>query len=274
VARGLATVLCYVIRLKEDVIEENLRLALPELSAKARRQIAWQMWVHLILMVAEVTHAQRKIHATTWRRYIRLERMAEMMRLCFSGRPSLAVSGHFGNFEVANHLIGLFGVEIFSVVRPIENRFLDHYIHCFRAAKGRRILPKTGSSGEITERLSRGGFLSVLADQNAGPKGCWVNFFGHPASTHKAIALFSLSNDAPMMVGCVRRLGRPMHFEMRLEAVFDPREMSAAERGVAELTQRFTHVIERIVRRNPEQYWWIHRRWKDTRPAQKRAKVA
>ena len=205
-ARGFATLLTRWIPLRANVIEENFRLAFPEMSAAERRQLTWRMWEHLILMVAEVAHAPRKIHATNWRDYIRIERMAEMMRLCFSGRPIVAVSGHFGNFELAIVLIGLFGIEIISVVRPIENRFLDDFVHRFRAAKGRKILQKTGSAGDINQHLAKGGFLSVLADQHAGAKGCWVDFFGHPASTHKAIALFSLTHDAPMIVGYVRRL--------------------------------------------------------------------
>jgi KDO2-lipid IV(A) lauroyltransferase len=273
-ARGLASLLTRVVPLRAKTIEENLRLAYPEFSADEQRQLTWRMWEHLFLMVAEIAHAPRKIHTTNWRRYIRLTRMSEMMALCFSDRPTVGVSGHFGNFELANFLIGLFGIEIFSVVRPIENRFLDDFVHRFRAAKGRRILQKNGSAAEIAARLARGGFLSVLADQHAGPKGCWVDFFGHPASTHKAIALFSLSHEAPMIVGYVRRLGRPLQFEMGMEDMIDPRQLPSAERGIAEITQRYTHALERVVRRNPEQYWWVHRRWKDTRPANKRTKVA
>ncbi len=62
------------------------------------------------------------------------------------------------------------------------------------------------------------GTLGVLADQHAGNKGCWVEFFGRPASTNKAIAVFALSNDAAVMVGYARRLGRPLHYEMAMEA--------------------------------------------------------
>jgi KDO2-lipid IV(A) lauroyltransferase len=273
-ARGFATLFTRLVPMRAKVIEENLRLAFPELSAAAKQQLTWRMWEHLFLMVAEVAHAPRKIHTTNWRQYICIERMADMMRMCFSGRPTVAVSGHFGNFELANFLIGLFGIEIISVVRPIENRFLDAFVHRFRAAKGRKILQKTGSAGDINAHLARGGFLSVLADQHAGPKGCWVDFFHHPASTHKAIALFSLAHDAPMIVGYVRRLGRPLEFEMGMQDTIDPRQLPASDRGVPEITQWYTHVLERIIRRDPEQYWWVHRRWKDSRPANKRKTAA
>ena len=96
-----------------------------------------------------------------------------------------------------------------------------------------------------SRRLLEGrGTLGVLADQHAGPKGCWVNFFGRPASTHKAIAVFSLTNNAPLMVGYARRLGKPLHFEMGLEAMAEPaRWMRRSE--VKSLTQWFTGIWRR-----------------------------
>jgi Kdo2-lipid IVA lauroyltransferase/acyltransferase len=273
-ARWLATVANELIRLRGRVVDENLRLAFPELSDDERRRLAWRMWEHLFLMVIEIAHAPRKIHDTTWRRYIRFSNQREMMRTLFADRPRVIVSGHFGNFELAGYTFGLFGFETYSVARPLDNRFLDRFVRDFRTARGQHILPKNGSSGEIAELLIRRGTLSVLADQHAGPKGCWVDFFGRPASTHKAIALFALSNDAPLLVGFGRRLGRPLQFEMGTDFVADPRTLAAAERGVKELTQWFTTCLELTIRRAPEQYWWVHRRWKDSPPARGRSQAA
>jgi KDO2-lipid IV(A) lauroyltransferase len=273
-ARWLATLANDVIRLRGRVVEENLRLAFPELSDDQRRRLAWRMWEHLFLMVIEIAHAPRKVHDTTWRRYIRFSNQREMMRTLFADRPRVIVSGHFGNFELAGYTFGLFGFETYSVARPLDNRFLDRFVRGFRTARGQHILPKNGSSGEIAELLDRRGTLSVLADQHAGPKGCWVDFFGRPASTHKAIALFALSNDAPLLVGISRRLGRPLQYEMGNDSAVDPRTLSAADRGVKELTQWFTRCLELAIRSAPEQYWWVHRRWKDGPPARRSSQAA
>ncbi len=264
-ARGLATFCNDVLRLRGKVVDENLRLAFPELSAEDRRRLAWRMWEHLFLMVTEIAHAPRKIHDTTWRRYIHFRDKRLMMRTLFAARPSVVVSAHFGNFELAGYTLGLFGFNTYSVARPLDNPFLDRFLLDFRTATGERILPKNGSSGEIAELLANGGTLSVLGDQHAGPKGCWVEFFGRPASTHKAIALFSLANEAPLIIGFARRLGRPLEYEMGLAAVLDPRDLPSGERGVTEVTQWFTSRLEELIRANPDQYWWVHRRWKDTR---------
>ncbi len=107
--------------------------------------------------------------------------------------------------------------------------------------------------------------MTFLADQYAGPKGCWVQFFGRPASAHKAIALLALDNNARMAVSAAQRLERPMHFELHSYATIDPREAANSAGAVRDLTQWYTTRLEELIRRAPDQYWWLHRRWKDTR---------
>ena len=106
--------------------------------------------------------------------------------------------------------------------------------------------------------------MTLLADQYAGRKGCWVEFFGRPASAHKAIALLALDNDCPVFVTSARRLDRPLRFELAIREVADPQQVR--EMGtIRDVTQWYTSHLEDMIRRTPEQYWWIHRRWKDTR---------
>jgi Kdo2-lipid IVA lauroyltransferase/acyltransferase len=274
IACGLAWLAMDVIKFRAALIDENLCHAFPQMSSKARARLARQMWEHLFLMIAEIAHFPRKVHDTNWRDYIIFKNEAWMMRELFRHRPRVFVSGHFGNFELAGYTLGLFGYPTFTVARPLDNVYLDRFVNHFRALKGQYILAKRGSAQEAAELLEGRGTLGVLADQHAGPKGCWVNFFGRPASTHKAIAVFSLTNDAPLMVGYARRLGKPLHYEMGLEAMVEPATMDAALKEVKSLTQWFTGILETIVRRTPEQYWWVHRRWRDNRPVKKQQSAA
>ena len=269
-SRGLAWLAVEVIGFRTELIDENLCHAFPQMSAAARASLAQQMWEHLFLMIAEIAHFPRKVHDTNWRDYITFKNEAWMMRELFRHRPRVFVSGHYGNFELAGYTLGLFGYPTFTVARPLDNPYLDKFVNHFRALKGQYILAKRGSAAEAAELLEGRGTLGVLADQHAGPKGCWVNFFGRPASTHKAIAVFSLTNDAPLMVGYARRLGKPLQYEMGLEALVEPATMDSALKEVKTLTQWFTGVLETIVRRAPEQYWWVHRRWRNNRPVRKR----
>ena len=269
-SRRLAWVACDVLGVRRRVVEENLQRAFPHLSSVERTGLARRMWEHLFLMVCEIAHAPRKIHDTNWRQYIRFRNQSEMMRLLWSDQPKVFVAGHYGNFELGGYTMGLFGFPTYAVARPLDNRHLDRFVKRFREAKGQHILPKQGSAEEIAELLSKNRTLSVLGDQHAGPKGCWINFFGTPASTHKAIALFALSNSAPLAVGFARRLGKPLCYEMGVEAIAHPNEGAARTQSLSELTQWFTRVLESVICQAPEQYWWVHRRWKGEPPSRAR----
>jgi len=271
-SRRLAWLCGDLLRVRRRVLEENLAIAFPHWSAAERAACQRRMWEHLFLMLAEMAHARRKIHLTNWRRYLRFRNMPQMMRLLWRDRPKLIISAHYGNFELAAYAVGLFGFETFSVARTLDNPYLDRFLAKFRGAKGQHLLPKEGSANEIAQLLERRATLSLLADQHAGPKGCWVEFFAKPASTHKAIALFVLSNQAPLGVSFGRRIGGPLEYEMGLQSLYDPQLEPPAD--MTELTQWFTRELEALIRVDPGQYWWLHRRWKSEPPARSRKKVA
>ncbi len=265
-ARWLATLCCDVLRIRRDVIEDNLRHAFPELSEQQRRELTWRMWEHLFIMIVEVVHAPRKIHDTNWRDYITLHNADQMVRAFFDDRPTVLVCGHYGNFEVSAYVLGILGFPSYTVARPLDNPYLDRFLNDFRGLTGQYILSKTGSSKQVEAVLAGGGILALLGDQYAGPKGCWVDFFGRPASSHKGIALFTLGAEAPTIFAFIRRTDKPMHHVMGTDAVLDPRKISPDMRTVPSVTQWYTRQLEHTIRQAPHQYWWLHRRWKDTRP--------
>jgi KDO2-lipid IV(A) lauroyltransferase len=265
-ARGLAAILAHRVRIRREVVRENLRTAFPDLSPAGQRRIAQGMWEHLLLMVVEIAHANRVIHKTTWRRHLRIHGMERMVRLLWLERPKVILSGHFGNFELAAYLFGLFGFRIFSVARELDNPLLDRFVTAFRESRGQRILPKKGSAPDVALVLEENGAIGLLGDQAAGPKGCWVDFFGRPASVHKAIGVFALSSAAPVMVCSATRRGRLFDFDLRLEGVADPLDGAAETADIQALSQWYTGILEEAIRREPAQYWWVHRRWR-ARPA-------
>lgn len=254
-----------VIRLRRRIVEENLRAAFPEWTDVERDRVARGMWRHLFLMVAEVAIASRKIHDTNWRNYIRLLNQDRMTPQLLGDRPTLLVSAHFGNFELGGYSFGLLGFPTYSVARTLDNPYIDRFLGRFRARTGQHILAKKGGYDDILRVVAEGGVLAFLADQYAGSKGCWVQFFGRPASAHKAIALLALEHRAPLVVMASRRLDRPLHYEGWVEGWADPARGGPETAGVRELTQWYTSRLEAVIRRAPEQYWWLHRRWKDHR---------
>jgi KDO2-lipid IV(A) lauroyltransferase len=268
-SRVLAVLANDILRVRRQVVNDNLASIFPELSAIERIDLARRMWEHLFLMGCEIFHAPRKIHRTNYQRYVRIERRREIVRYLLDPRPILLVSGHFGNFEMGGFITGLLGFHTYTVARPLDNPFLDDYINRFRSFNGQHMLSKQGSSNQIEQILASGETLSLLGDQHAGPKGCWVDFFGRPASCHKAIALFTLKSGAPLLLGYCRRDGKPMRFEQSVVGTVDPRDAGEEFDGVKPLTQWYNRMLEKAVRVAPEQYWWLHRRWKGTPPTRK-----
>ena len=263
----LATLFDRVLGVRRDVVDENLQRAFPNIAEPERRAMAWQMWRHLFLMAAEIAHTPRKVHRTNWREHSHIVHLEQFVRTLLSGRPLVLISAHYGNFELGGYLMGLFGFPTYTVARKLDNVYLDRFVNDFRGRTGQYILPKHGSREQIQQVLSSGGILTLLGDQAAGDKACWVSFFGQPASTHKAVALFSLGNGAPTMVSFARRLDRPLHYEVGPEAIVDPRDPDFQQGSIPLLTQWYTDHLEQLIRRAPEQYWWLHRRWKGRPPA-------
>jgi KDO2-lipid IV(A) lauroyltransferase len=273
-ARTLAWLFCDVVKIRRQVVDDNLAHAFPDMSPAERLHLARRMWEHLFLLVLEVAHTPRKIHETNWRDYVQLTNAAQLVRCLLDDRPTIVVAAHLGNFEVGGYALGILGFPTSTVARTLDNPYLDRFLEQFRGGTGQRIIPKNGGYDQIVEVLARGGTMLFLADQYAGAKGCWVQFFGRPASAHKAIALLSLDNDARMAVAVSRRLDRPMQFELINFAMTDPHEVGSSVGTIRELTQWYTTRLEELIRLEPHQYWWLHRRWKDTRPKRREQKAA
>ncbi|MBX6313399.1 MAG: lysophospholipid acyltransferase family protein [Isosphaeraceae bacterium] len=259
----LAAVLYVVDQRHRRVGLENLRLAFGDrYSAAQRDRIIQGVYRHFCRMLMEMMHIPRKLHLTDWRQRIRLVGHEPILDRLLDGGPMIMVTGHFGNWEMAGYLFGLFGFPPNSVARTLDNPYLDRFLRRFRERTGQMLIPKKGGYDQMLEVLRGGGVLSFLADQDAGPRGLFVEYFGRPASTHKAIALLAIEHNAPVVVGGARRIGPGFRYEVVCEDLIAPDDWADAPDAVRLITQRFTAALERIVRRDPEQYLWLHRRWK------------
>ena len=268
--RKLAWLISDVIKFRRSVIHQNILGVFPTVTEAECDRMSREMWYHLCLMGCEVVHAPRKIHDTNWRDYVYIRDKVQMTRYLIDYRPLVAVSGHFGNFEMGGYVTGLLGMPSYTVARTLDNPHLDQFINEFREFNGQFILPKDGSATAIQNVLDSGGILTLLGDQHAGTKGCWIEFLGRPAACHKAVALFTLSGQAPMMVSYCKHLG-PMKFEIGCTGVADPMELPDELRDVTSLTQWYNDRMGDAIYAEPDQFWWVHRRWKE-KPVRKTRK--
>jgi Kdo2-lipid IVA lauroyltransferase/acyltransferase len=169
-ARGASNFLANRVKIRRQVVRENLQQAFPEWTPEQAREAARGMWEHLLLMVIEIAHSERVIRKTTWRRHLRIHGMERFLRELWADRPKVILSGHYGNFEMSAFVFGLFGFRIYSVARELDNPLLDRFVTKFREARGQIILPKKGSAPDVAVVLENNGVIGLLGDQRPGPR--------------------------------------------------------------------------------------------------------
>jgi KDO2-lipid IV(A) lauroyltransferase len=274
VAAQLAWLAFHVDRRHRLVAMDNLTHALPAIQDTSQREhLVQSVYRHFFLLLVEIVHVPRKLHPTNWRQHLELAGGRDLVDAMLSDRPLLLVTGHFGNWELGGYVLGLLGFPTYAIARTLDNPYLDAYLRGFRERTGQKVLAKQDDWDNIQAVLANNGVLATLADQDAGSRGQFVDFFGRPASTHKAVALLALEYNVPMIVIGTPRVGEPMKYQVVVEEVIKPEEYRDNRNAVRDITQRFTSALERLVRRFPEQYFWLHRRWKH-QPAAKKAKQA
>ncbi|MCH2372110.1 MAG: lysophospholipid acyltransferase family protein [Pirellulales bacterium] len=272
VSRVLAWVMTFLIPIRRRVCMENLQSVFPEASHRQLDSIINQMWQSLFLMLFEVAQAPRTINRYNWRTYITIRDQQVLLTGLLSKHPTMLLSGHYGNFELAGFIAGLFGFPSFTIARPLDNPLMNQYINAFRSRYGQFILPKKGIATTVDSLLRRGETLTVLADQSAGKKGIWMDFMGRPASCHKALALYALTTDAEVVVVAARHNWRMFDLTLDCRGHLHTAKLGSTERTIPHVTAWYNRQLEEAIELSPAQYWWLHRRWKDPRK-QKAAKL-
>lgn len=262
VAAGLAWLAYHIDRRHREAAHDNLQHAYPEMPADQRDRMVRQVYQHFCMVVVEIAFLQRKLHVSNWRKFVDPAGCRTLMAAFLTGRPLLMVTGHFGNWEMGGYGLSMAGLKMHSIARPLDNPYLDDLLRSFRERTGQKLLAKKGDFDQMQELLAQGQVIGTLGDQDAGSRGLFVDFFGRPASTHKAIALLALEYNVPMVVIGAPKVGEPMRYRMVVDEIIDPQEYAGRPDAVRAITQRFTASLEKIVRVWPEQYFWLHRRWK------------
>ena len=241
----------------------HLRRSFPDWDDARIERVARASMRSLAYLGVEFLLITRRLSLNTWRRHVRLGTISEALRTVIQRKGGVIfLTGHFGNWEVVGYTMATFGVDSVAVARALDNPYMNAWALGQRESNGLRILDKKGAAGEIDGLLAAGGAVGFIADQDAGRRGLFVDFFGRPASTFKSIALMAMRHEAPIIVGYARRLAPRFAFEICADRVIHPHEWAGRKDPMRWITQEYTAELERVVRRYPEQYLWAHRRWK------------
>lgn len=247
---------------------ENLRASFPEKDKNWINKIGKRSFEQLVMLVMDVLYTPKLVKKDNWRQYSRFINCEYPKWLIREHKGLILLTGHYGNFEIVGYMLGLFGFDIYSIARPLDNPYFNEYLYGIRQKKGQKILNKKGVSNDIDDVLKSGATLGIIADQDAGRKGVFVDFFGRKASAYKSIGLAALYYNVPVVIGVSRRVDNKFSFELEMQRIIFPDEWKDKPDQLQWITQEYTKALEDAIRKDPTQYWWIHRRWK-TQPKEK-----
>jgi len=250
------------------IVQQQLGMAFPDWSTAQIRRTSWACYEHFGRSAAEFARLGRADRESILSG-VTVEGREYLDRAVAEGRGVLFLTAHLGNWELMAVVCNLLGYRLYPVARPLDNPWLNRLIDRIRSRFGSTVISKKKESAprDLVQALRDGSCVGILLDQNmASYDGVFVNFFGRPACTAKGLALIARRTGAPVVPAFIAREADGRHHIM----ILAPVEFSQGRDVKADVitnTARCTAIIERMVRRYPDQWLWMHRRWKTQPPA-------
>jgi KDO2-lipid IV(A) lauroyltransferase len=243
----------------------NLRLAFPEKSTVERQQILRQLYRNLGWLLAEFCQMPRYTPETT-RSFIRYEGLEHYLAARDEGKGVLILTGHLGAWELSSFYHSLMGYPMSIVIRRLDNPLVDSLVNHIRCLHGNQVLHKDDFARGLLASMRRGETVGILMDTNmTPPQGSFVDFFGQPACTGSGLARIAMKTGARVLPGFLLWQEATQQYVLRFGAPVYVATSGDVEADVLANTALFTKVIEDYIRQYPDQWLWVHRRWK-TRP--------
>ncbi len=252
-----------VLRVRRDVVLTNLRRAFPDRSEGWYRRTASASYRHLGRESIATFLLDRETPASIRDRTEIVEGFEAVQAAHEAGKGLILLTGHFGNWEIGGAAMAARGIPLDGVATTQKNPAFNRDLVESRERLGIRIVPRREAPRRLLRSLGAGRAAGLVADQNVHSGGVLVPFFGTPASTAKGAAVFSLRTGAPIFVGAAVALPGPRYrYRIRIQQV-RIETTGDLERDTLELTAAHTRALEEAVREAPEQYFWVHKRWKE-----------
>lgn len=259
VGERLGLLLKVFIPKRHKLILDNLTHAFPELTSQRKQVIARAVWKNIGRTAAEFVRLG-EINRLNYRDFIVYEGLDNATRALAKGKGLVLVGFHFSNWEI-NAPASSFGLgNVTAIARPIKNPFMEKWVQSKRAASEARIILHRQAVKESLKCLKEKGALGILVDQNLYTGGVFVDFFGRPAATTTLPALLHIRTGVPVLLVYSLREGPLFRTVYEPEIVF-PSVKDPNQRILA-YTEIITKHLENVIRRYPENWFWIHNRWK------------
>ena len=245
--------------------ERNLALAFPEAGPEWREQTLRGLYRSLGWQLAEFCQMRRYTPANT-RSFLRYEGLEHFEQAQALGRGVLIVTGHLGAWELSSYYHSVMGHPMSMVIRRLDNPRVDRFVNRIRCLHGNQVLHKDDFARGLLGAMREGRSVGILMDTNmTPPQGVFVPFFGVPACTASGLARVAQKTGAAVLPGFLLWHQDEQKYVLHFYPAIELARTGDGEADALENTARCTAAIERVIRAYPEQWLWVHRRWK-TRP--------
>lgn len=246
----------------------NLRLAFPEWTDEQRRELIHRMTRNLGWMAAEFAHFPR-LNRENVRGLVALDGFENFEAARRLGKGVVFLTGHMSAWELAPFAQALYGHPLSFLARPIDNARVNRLIDSYRCLSGNQPIEKNNSARAMLRVLRGGGTVGVLADQNTDvDEGVFVNFFGIPAATTTGLVRMARHTGAAAVPGFLFWDDGMQKYHLRFEPAVQMRRTEDEDADIRENAARCNEVIENYIRAHPDQWLWVHKRWKNRPPGE------
>ncbi|MDP1677155.1 MAG: lysophospholipid acyltransferase family protein [Bacteroidota bacterium] len=269
IGSNFGTFIYSVIGLRKKLVLDNLRHAFPGKSEKEITEIAIGSYRNLFTAFFEILYLD-KLTADQILRSISFPDIEKFKAYLKDGKGLIILTGHYGNWELCALAVSVLVPEKYTVVvQKQRNPFINDFMASTRSRFGSKLVVMERALRESLRAISNNETVALIADQSGPEGGIYADFFGRPASTHQGPAIFQLRSSAPMIMLILIREGFEK-FRIELEEIDTTNLTGTEEEKMKELTQRHVSTLERYIRLYPEQWLWMHKRWKHTETYLKR----
>jgi KDO2-lipid IV(A) lauroyltransferase len=267
-AHGIARLAHGIDRKHRRIGLTNLHIAFPEQSAKWRAAVLKRSYVNWSDLLVEVSRFPRMTAASLGRRVSYSEGSLDRYRKAKDKQAGvLFFTAHIGAWELLPFAHGLFGYPLSFVVRPLNEPTLDRLLAWYRELSGNRVIPKKDALRELLRVLKNNGDVGILVDQSVVPsEGVFVPFFGKPACTTNGAAMIALRTGAALVPGFLLPAGERGRYLIHFGEEVEPSRDGTLEENIRLTTGKINQAVEEVIRRYPDQWFWVHQRWKQIPP--------
>jgi KDO2-lipid IV(A) lauroyltransferase len=248
-------------RRHREIALDNISLALGnELDRAEQASLARAVYRNLGQIIFEVGWSVTAELESLYD-HVTIEGLENYLAAFKKGKGVLVITAHIGNWELASVVAKKAGMPIHVVYRPLDFRPLDLFFKATRSRFGATLIPSRHALLKILKALKKGEAVAMLMDQNVDYyDGVWVDFFGHPACTSKAMAVIAMKTGAPVLPVFLYR--ESAGFRAIFGPMLPPANTGDRTKDIEANTAQYTKVIEAGIRKKPDQWFWVHQRWK------------